>query len=242
MQNLILEVCCTSMADVISARDGGATRVELCSAISEGGLTPSAGLIAGAVRERGHLKINVLIRPRSGNFIYSTREIAVMEADIAAARAAGADGVVIGALTPDSEVDAVTIKRLLNFCDGMDVTFHRAFDEVQEPRKALEQLIELGIPRLLTSGCAVSAYEGKELIGELVKQAAGRISIMPGAGINPSNIREIAEVTGASEFHSTCTDKTEPLTGLSELFGSAPRPTSAAIVEKIVRSLHKADE
>lgn len=237
MQEYKLEVCCGSMADVIAARDGGAYRVELCSAISEGGLTPSAGLIVGAVRERGIMRINVLIRPRSGNFVYTTRELAVMEADIEAVRAAGADGVVIGALTPDGNVDEEAMKRLLAHCEGLDVTFHRAFDEVSDPQKALEQIIRLGIPRILSSGCRPTAFEGKALLAELVNQAAGRIVIMPGAGINPDNIREIADVTGAKEFHSTCNDKCLPLPCGSEMFGFGPRPSSAKIVEKIIHAL-----
>lgn len=229
-----IEVCCTSMADVISARDGGACRVELCSAISEGGLTPSAGMIAGAVRERGDMRVNVLIRPRGGNFVYDSREVAVMEADIEAAKAAGADGVVIGALTPDGEIDMEAMRRLMPHCENMDVTFHRAFDECACPGRALEQIISLGIPRLLTSGGKQTALEGADTLRGLVRQADGRITIMPGAGISPDNIARIEQVTGAPEYHSTCTDKSRPLPCASPMFGTASHPTSAAIVAALV--------
>lgn len=236
MKSRRIEVCCTSMADVISARDGGAVRVELCSAIEVGGLTPSAGLIVGAVRERGMMRINVLIRPRGGDFIYTTRELAVMEADIEAAKAAGADGVVIGALTPDGAVDMTAMRRLLAHCQGMDVTFHRAFDDCADPRLALEQVIELGIPRLLTSGCRPTAPEGARIIAGLIRQAAGRIVIMPGSGVTPADITELEAITGATEFHSTATDKTIPLPCHSPLFGTASRPSSPSIVSLLVNS------
>lgn len=229
-----IEVCCTSMADVIAARDGGAVRVELCSGIEVGGLTPSAGLVVGAVREKGMMRVNVLIRPRAGDFVYSTRELAVMEADIEAAKAAGADGVVTGALTPRGDVDIAAMHRLLKHCKGLDVTFHRAFDECRDPASSLEQIIGLGIPRLLTSGTEATAAEGADIIAALVRQAAGRIAIMPGSGINPQNIAQVEALTGAPEYHSTCTDKSRPLPCASRLFGTAPRPTSAEIVSRIV--------
>lgn len=222
------------MADVIAARDGGASRVELCSGISTGGLTPSAGLIVGAVREKGEMRINVLIRPRPGHFVYTTRELAVMEADIEAAKAAGADGVVIGALTADGQVDMVAMRRLLSHCQGLDVTFHRAFDECEDPLRALEQIEELGIRRLLTSGCRPTAYEGRGLIGELVRHASQEFVVMPGSGINSGNIAEIEAATGAREFHSTSTDKSVAPPCASDMFGTADYPTSARVVSELV--------
>lgn len=228
-----MEICCGSVEDVRAAHFGGAVRVELCSALDLGGVTPSAGLIVGAIREKGPMKVNVLIRPRQGDFVYSPDEVSVMEADIAAARVAGADGVVIGALSSDGNLDIPALRRLLKAAEGMDVTFHRAFDECVDPSGALEQLIELGIPRLLTSGCAPSALEGLPLIASLVEQAAGRISIMPGAGINPRNIKEIEARSGAWEFHSTATDK-QMSPRASALFGPLPRATETEIVRALV--------
>ena len=236
MRTRQVEVCCTSMADVIAARDGGAVRVELCSGIEVGGLTPSAGLIVGAVREKGMMRVNVLIRPRGGDFVYSTRELAVMEADIEAAKAAGADGVVTGALTPRGDIDIAAMRRLLKHCEGLDITFHRAFDECRDPASALEEIIELGIPRLLTSGTKATAAEGTDIIAALVRQANGRIAVMPGSGINPQNIAQVETLTGAPEYHSTCTDKATPPPCASPLFGTAPRPTSAEIVSRIVHT------
>lgn len=232
-----IEVCCGSIADVLTARSAGAIRVELCSAIEVGGLTPSAGLIAGAVRERSAMAVNVLIRPRGGDFVYSDREIAVMEADIEAAKAAGAQGVVIGAMTPSGDVDMKTMRRLLAHCEDMDVTFHRAFDVCASPSDALEQIIALGIPRLLTSGREPTALEGAPLIAELIRQTAGRIRIMPGAGINPANIAEIESITGAKEFHSTCTDKSLSAPCRAPLFGCAARPADFQTVKYLVTGM-----
>ena len=231
-----IEICCGSVDDVVAARVGGASRIELCSALDLGGVTPSAGLIVGAIREKGEMNVNVLIRPRQGDFIYTPHEVSVMEADIAAAREAGADGVVIGALLPDGSMDMATVSRLVRTAKGMDITFHRAFDECADPFAALEQLVDLGIPRLLTSGMAASAQEGLPLISKLVRQAAGRISIMPGAGINPSNIREIVAESGATEFHSTASDKEETLR-VSRLFGPLPRATKTETVRALVESI-----
>ncbi|MCM1224725.1 MAG: hypothetical protein NC548_60780, partial [Lachnospiraceae bacterium] len=180
------------------------------------------------------MAVNVLIRPRGGDFVYDTRELAVMEADIEAVKTAGAQGVVIGALTAAGDIDMPAMKRLLKHCDGLDVTFHRAFDVCANPMEALEKIIELGIPRLLTSGGKATAFEGLPLICELTKQAAGRISIMPGSGVTPLNIDAIEAASGVEEFHSTCTDKSLPCPHEDSLFGCAARSVSSAIVSKLV--------
>lgn len=229
-----IEVCCNSVDDVFAARAAGAIRVELCTAIESGGLTPSAGLIAEAVKESHDIAVNVLIRPRGGDFVYSEHELTVMEADIDMARRAGAQGVVIGVLTARGEIDIHAMKRLLDRCGGLDVTFHRAFDVCSDPFASLEQIIDLGIPRLLTSGCRPSAMQGVNVIKRLIDQAARRISIMPGAGITPSNISEIEAITGAEEFHSTCTDKSIAAPHDTPLFGAASRTVSASIVRALV--------
>ena len=208
-----IEVCCTSVADVQESFYGGAIRVELCSAISCGGVTPSSGLISEAVKtsmslsaeqnNSDRIRVNVLIRPREGNFCYNASEVRTMLSDIANCREMGVDGVVIGALTLDGDIDLDICERLVESAEGMSVTFHRAFDLCRNPQQALEQIISLGCDRLLTSGQKPKALEGSELISRLVRQADGRIIVMPGSGINPHNIAEIARITGADEFHST---------------------------------------
>jgi copper homeostasis protein len=198
----ILEICAGSVESAIASRDGGAKRIELCAALEVGGVTPSAGVIAEARKVEG-LVLNVIIRPRGGDFLYNGYEVACMEQDIRTCKQLGVDGVVIGALTADGDIDTDTCKRLIAAADGMSITFHRAFDMCRDPRKALEDIVALDCDRLLSSGQECSAEKGAELLSELVEQAAGRIIVMPGAGIRPSNIALIEQKTGAAEFHST---------------------------------------
>lgn len=198
----ILEICAGSVESAIAARDGGAQRIELCAALEVGGVTPSAGLIAEARKVEG-LTLNVIIRPRGGDFLYDAHEAACMEQDIHTCRQLGADGVVIGALTADGDIDTALCKRLIVAADGMSVTFHRAFDMCRDPRKALEELIALGCHRVLTSGQAATAEAGIPLLKELVEQAAGRIVIMPGCGVNSNNAAAILQATGANEIHAS---------------------------------------
>ena len=198
----ILEICAGSVASAIAARDGGAQRIELCAALEVGGVTPSAGLIAEARKVEG-LVLNVIIRPRGGDFLYDSHEIACMEEDIRTCRRIGVDGVVIGALTAEGDIDTATCKRLINAADGMSITFHRAFDMCRNPQKALEELIALGCHRVLTSGQAPTAEAGTALLGELVEQADGRIIIMPGCGVNSNNAARILQATGANEIHAS---------------------------------------
>ena len=198
----ILEICAGSVASAIAARDGGAQRIELCAALEVGGVTPSAGLIAEARKVEG-LVLNVIIRPRGGDFLYDNHEIACMEEDISTCRRIGVDGVVIGALTAEGDIDTATCKRLINAADGMSITFHRAFDMCRNPQKALEELIALGCHRVLTSGQAPTAEAGTALLGELVEQADGRIIIMPGCGVNSNNAARILQATGANEIHAS---------------------------------------
>lgn len=198
----ILEVCCGDLESVVAAKAGGAQRIELCSALSEGGLTPSAGLIAEALRQ-GIAKVHVLIRPRNGDFLYTESEVAVMEHDIRAAVAAGADGVVIGALTEDGEIDIPTCRRLVKAAGSASVTFHRAFDLCRNPEKALEEIITLGCDRILTSGLAQSALAGAERLASLNRLVAGRIILLAGGGVNPENAREIMNLTGLNELHAS---------------------------------------
>jgi copper homeostasis protein len=198
------EICLDSADDVAAAAEAGADRVELCAALFEGGITPSIGMIEQAVAvAAGRIGVHVIIRPRGGDFIYGPSEAAVMLRDIEAAKAAGADGVVIGALTPDADIDTDLCARLVAAARPMSVTFHRAFDVTREPEKAFEDVVALGVDRLLTSGAAPTALEGAGLIAHLVEKAAGRIIVMPGGGINERTAARVAEGTGAEEMHFT---------------------------------------
>lgn len=194
------EVAVASLDSALTARACGAQRIELCADLSSGGLTASPGLLE-LVCQRLELPVAALIRPRRGDFLYSDAEIAVMQRDIDFARRAGAAAVVIGCLTADGSVDRERTRRLIDQAQGLPVVFHRAFDMCRDPLEALEKLAGLGISRLLTSGQAASAEAGAPLIAQLVQQAAGRLTIMPGGGINADNIGHIARTTGAREFH-----------------------------------------
>jgi len=196
------EACVESIESIINAKNGGAHRIELCSALSEGGVTPSIGLIERA-RTLGPEKMHVLIRPRGGDFVYNNHEVECMINDIKYCREHKVDGVVIGALTCDGSIDMEACRKMAKAAHGMQITFHRAFDRCNNPKVALEQIISLGCTRLLTSGQKESAQEGIDLIKELVKQADGRIIIMPGAGVNEENAKHILEYTGASEIHGS---------------------------------------
>lgn len=241
----ILEICAGSVESAIAARDGGAARIELCAALEIGGTTPSAGLIAEARKIEG-IVLNVIIRPRGGDFLYNEYEAACMEQDIRTCRQLGADGVVIGALTAEGDIDTALCKRLIDAADGMSITFHRAFDMCRDPKRALEELIAIGCDRVLTSGQAATAEAGLPLLKELVQQAAGRISIMPGCGVNSGNAARILQATAAVEIHASARKSV----GSGMLFrhsgvsmgtpGSdeyARKETDANEVELIVRSI-----
>lgn len=196
-----IEICANSVESAVKAQQAGAYRVELCAGIPEGGTTPSFGEIRMARQLLHQTKLHVIIRPRGGDFLYSPIEQEIMLHDIKVARQLGADGVVFGCLTAEGDVDVPLMKKLLNGVGEMSVTFHRAFDMCSNPKEALEQIIDLGIDRILTSGQEETAEKGIPLLKELVELADGRIIIMPGCGVNAGNIRKIAEETGTSEFH-----------------------------------------
>lgn len=207
----MLEICCGDLGSVIAAKSGGARRIELCTGLSEGGLTPSMGLIKAAVKA-GFSEINVLVRPRPGDFLYTADELALMEYDIREAIKAGATGVVIGVLTPDGDIDMEACRRLIAAAreaedkqDGkhINVTFHRAFDLTRDADKSLEDIISLGCDCILTSGQSPSAVAGAIMLNHLVKKAGKRISIMAGAGVTPANARDLIETTGVDIIHST---------------------------------------
>ena len=204
----VLEVCCGSLASALAAQEGGAHRVELCDNLYEGGTTPSHGTLSLA-REKLTIKINVLVRPRGSDFVYNEDEMEIIRRDVNMCKELGMDGVVIGFLTPGGEVDVEKTTEIVRLARPMSVTFHRAFDMCKAPYKALEELIEIGVDRILTSGQKNMAPEGIDMIAELVKKAGDRIIIMPGAGLEVDNIAEFHAKVGAKEYHSTLWDKVE---------------------------------
>ena len=234
----IFEGCCTSPVQVLQARAAGAVRVELCSRLEVGGVTPSEELIKASLTAVSAPKnaltkmlpnqtlllnslsdndyginLNVLIRPRGGDFVYSENEVLQMENDIELCKnirvedgrggCSRVNGVVIGALLPDGRIDLPVMRRLVAAARPLEVTFHRAFDECADVSEGLEDVISLGCERLLTSGHEADAYAGRFTLGKLVEQAAGRIIILAGCGVRPHNIKEISEASGAPEFHSS---------------------------------------
>jgi copper homeostasis protein len=197
------EVCCPSLDAVVKAVAAGADRIELCERLEVGGVTPSGQLIKDTLAIAGAVPVNILIRPREGDFVYDDMEAAQMLASIALCKKLEVNGVVIGALRRDGSVDMELMRRLVAASRPMRITFHRAFDECSDVFAALEDIISLGIERLLTSGHSATAWEGRFTLKELTVRAAGRIVIMPGCGITSANLSEIAAVTGATEFHGS---------------------------------------
>jgi copper homeostasis protein len=198
----LLEIAANSLASARAAQDGGADRIELCAGLEVGGLTPSPGLLA-LVCGQLSIPVHVLIRPRAGDFAYSQDEHRTMLADIAQCRAAGCAGIVTGALDPEGDVDTPRCRELVEAAGAMHVTFHRAIDVSRDPKQALEAVIALGCGRVLSSGAAPSAPEGVALLRRLRQRAAGRIVVMPGAGIHAGNIAALRRDTGATEFHAS---------------------------------------
>lgn len=201
MKEYQFEICANSVESCIAAQKGGAHRVELCAGIPEGGTTPSYGEIAMAREVLTTTRLHVIIRPRGGDFLYSPIEVKTMLKDIEVARQLGADGVVFGCLTAEGEIDLPFMRELMKASEGLSVTFHRAFDVCQDAKKALEQIIELGCNRILTSGQQPTAELGIPLLKELQEQASGRIILLAGCGVNEKNISRIAQETGIQEFH-----------------------------------------
>lgn len=197
---MIYEICVDSVAGVRAAKDAGADRVELCADLLEGGITPSRGMIRQA-RTVGGIGLNVIIRPRGGDFLFDDDEFSVMETDIDTAKEERADGVVIGLLTADGRIDAERTRDLIARARPLSVTFHRAFDMTPNAFEALETLIELGVDRVLTSGQEASVLEGLPRIAELVRRAGDRIVIMPGGGITARNVERIVAAARPREIH-----------------------------------------
>lgn len=202
MKRPLLEGCVDSYASAVAAAKGGADRLELCANLAIGGTTPSPALFC-QVRRDCSIPVNVLIRPRFGDFLYTEPELEEMAEEIARFRELGADGVVLGVLTPDGSLDREQMARLMDRAGGIPVTLHRAFDMTKDPIAALETAIELGCRTILTSGQAQSALAGQEILREVNLQAAGRIDIMAGAGVTHENIQTLHAYTGITSFHTS---------------------------------------
>lgn len=226
----LLEICVDDVAGLDAAIAGGADRIELCSALGAGGLTPSRGFMA--VAAKASIPIHALIRPRAGDFVYSEAEIAAMETDIAAAREAGLAGVVIGATTTQSTLDADVIRRLVGAAAGLDLTLHRAIDVVGDMDAALDLAIALGFSRILTSGGARHAEEGLETLARLARRGAGRIAIMPGGGVRPENVTRLLAIPGIRELHASCSQVARSESRLAEL-GFSPETTRRTDAETV---------
>ena len=200
-EDFMVEVCANGVESCLAAQEGGADRVELCAGIPEGGTTPSYGEIKVARRVLTATRLHVIIRPRGGDFLYTDLEVERMAADIAVCRDLGVDGVVFGCLKADGSIDMEKNRYLMECSKGMSVTCHRAFDRAADPFKALEDIIDLGFDRILTSGQQPKAIQGAELLACLNRQAAGRIILMAGSGVTEQNIRQLHEATNLKEFH-----------------------------------------
>lgn len=237
----LLEVAANSVASAVAAQEGGAGRVELCTALELGGLTPSHAQIARA-REKLRIPLYVLIRPRGGDFLYDDDECETMRRDIEASVALGCDGVVLGVLDAEGNVDRARCAALIAAAKGLGVTFHRAIDVSRDPLQSLEDAIALGCERVLSSGAQPSAPEGVALLRDMVQRAAGRITVMPGAGIEPGNIAALMRETGAREFHASAKRALPSLVHFTPrqplgMAGSETR-TDAETVRRLVAVLH----
>lgn len=199
-ERVLIEVCVDSPSSAMAAERGGAARVELCGSLVEGGITPSAGMIE-AVRKKISIGLQVIIRPRPGDFCYESDEVEIMRRDISVAKEAGADGVVFGMLDREGKVDVSSTRELIELARPMNVTFHRAFDMSADLLLALEDVQKAGANRVLTSGGENECAHGAETIALLVKAARGRVAIMAGGGIRHDNVADIIQSTGVGEIH-----------------------------------------
>lgn len=199
-----IEICTPSRQSAQNALEGGAHRIELCRRLDVGGLTPSADDIKYCIHQL-HLRTHVLVRPREGDFCYTREEYDSIRRDVGLCRQLGAHAVVVGFLTPDGRIDEERTRHIVQFAAPMQVTFHRAFDEVrQDPLDALEAVIRCGCHRILTSGCSPDAEQGIPTLRTLQAAAVGRITILAGAGITPANAARIVQETGVTEIHGSC--------------------------------------
>lgn len=207
---MTVEIVVYNIASAMKAQEGGADRVELCDNPGDGGTTPSFGTVE-VVRANLSIDVFVMIRPRGGDFCYSSYEFHAMKRDIYQCQKQSVDGIVLGILNPDGTIDKKRCKELIDKARPLKVTCHRAFDMTRDPFQALEDCIEVGFDRILTSGGQMQAIKGATLIGELIKRANGRIAIMPGSGVNENTVEEIVSKTGATEIHFSAAATTDSL-------------------------------
>jgi len=245
---ILVEACVNSPLSAIEAEKGGANRVELCDNLYEGGTTPSAATIKMTSQNIG-IALHVLIRPRGGDFLYTDLEFEVMLHDIEYCKQNGVKGVVVGVLKENGTVDVQRTNELVKAAYPISVTFHRAFDMVDEPLKALEDVIATGCHRILTSGLSNKAWDGREMIAELVRHAGDRITIMAGSGINKENAEKLVQLTGVKEIHTSSRSsypskmkfqkKNIFMGGLSEIPEFENSMTDAQKIKLIVQSVNK---
>lgn len=234
---MLLEICVDCVDSALAAEKGGAHRVEICSSLASGGTTPSLGLIKQCI-ERCSLPTMVMIRPHDGGFVYSEDDIGNMLHDVDAVKSLGVNGVVLGALTGEGDVDIGTMKRLIRAARPLQVTFHRAFDIVNDPLKALDAIIALGADRLLTSGQKKTAEAGVTLIEHLVDRADDRLTVMAGSGITCANVRQITSDTRVREIHASASVPRPPEFVSREVrFGDESRVTSADRVRELIQNM-----
>lgn len=228
--SVLVEACVDSVASALAAERGGAGRLELCDNLSDGGTTPSAGMLE-AVKARVSVPVFVIVRPRGGGFVYSNDELDVMRRDVALARRFGADGIVAGVLTPDAAVDVERMREIVMLAGTLPVTFHRAFDLTRDLETALEALVTAGVARVLTSGGAPTALEGAETIARLVTRAAGRIAIMAGGGVREENVASVVGGSGVREVHMRGTRLERTSLGARSIPLRKSLPDDEALVE-----------
>ncbi|WP_122050467.1 copper homeostasis protein CutC [Asaia bogorensis] len=231
-----LEICVDDMAGLAAAQQDEVSRIELCAALDLGGISPSAGFVAQA--RRSCVPVFVMIRPRAGNFVFSSAEVAQMEDDITLAREAGMDGVVLGASLTDGTLDCVLLERLSLACGTMHRQLHRVFDLTPDPVAALDMAMDLGFERVLTSGQAIRAPEGAECLRRLHDHARGRIDIMAGGHVRPENVGRLIEVSGVKSFHASCRIKSAVQDGRLDHFGFAASHAVTSSAE--ILRLHEA--
>ena len=236
---MLLEIAANSLASALAAERGGADRVELCSSLADGGVTPSAATIAMA-REQLRIPLYVLIRPRAGHFVYDAPELELMRRDIKYCVKLGCNGVAIGALNTAGAVDMPAMRMLIDAAGALAITFHRAFDVVRNRRAALGDLVVLGCERVLTSGGADTAGQGAAAIAATVADAAGRLAVMAGAGLSATHIAQVAAISGANELHASARATITPeVLSPASLAGLAPhyQQTDEALVRALVTAL-----
>lgn len=237
VKRAVLELCIDAPAGLAAAASGGADRVELTSALSVGGVTPSPGFMRMA-RDSG-IPTMAMIRPRGGGFVYSEDEIATMISDIAETRAHGLTGVVFGVAKPDGTLDTETMKRLMDAAGPLETCLHRVFDLVPDPFAAIDQAVELGFTRILTAGQQTSVPDGLDLLVRLQAHAGPRISIMPGGGITLRNVGQVIRSTGITEIHASCSRRIGPAEPELVRFGFAPPGPIKAVDPEAVAEMRR---